>query len=492
MMVSGCSLDENVWHRIDKDLYLGKAWATTAHVWIQRKKEEDLILEDKVIVDVRVGRRTPESTEKGQGDTIWESRPGGIWLKRSTKHQDSDLKKAVTSVDVLFGVDAVEPRPGWEIKDPPLLLETPSESQGARLSVRKGPSAKIDKPTLRVTKDGKFKIMQVSDLHLSTGTGICRDAEPKGFNGGKCEADTRTLEFIGRLLDEEKPQLVVLSGDQVNGETSPDVQSAIFKFAELFIQRKIPYAAIFGNHDDEGNMKRSALMSVIEPLPFSLSSAGPSDIAGVGNYFIEVLGRGASHNSALTIYMMDTHGYSPDERTFKGYDWLKQDQIDWFRKTAQANKAKDDHVNYPLKHMDMAFIHIPLPEYRDPSNPRVGAWRESPTAPGFNSGFRDALVEMGVSFVSCGHDHVNDYCALSRDPAEKPALWMCYAGGSGFGGYGGYGGYHRRVRFFNVDANSQSIKTYKRVEWGETEKRLDEQIIVEGGHVVEAPSGGEA
>jgi hypothetical protein len=66
---------------------------------------------------------------------------------------------------------------------------------------------------------------------LSTGTGHCRDEEPVGHNGGKCEADPRTLEFVGRLLDEEKPDLVILSGDQINGETAPDAQSVRSLFA---------------------------------------------------------------------------------------------------------------------------------------------------------------------------------------------------------------------------------------------------------------------
>jgi len=78
-------------------------------------------------------------------------------------------------------------------------------------------------------------------------------------------------------------------------------------------------------------------------------------------------------------------------------------------------------------------------------------------------------------------DHANEYCALSPTEAGNPALWMCYAGGSGFGGYGGYGGYHRRVRFFDIDMNEARITTYKRVEYGDIDSRIDEQIIVEGG-----------
>ena len=66
-------------------------------------------------------------------------------------------------------------------------------------------------------------------------------------------------------------------------------------------------------------------------------------------------------------------------------------------------------------------------------------------------------------------------------------MWMCYGGAAGFGGYGGYHGYHRRLRFFDVDMNEARINTYKRLEWGDTEKRIDEQMIVDGGKVVVDP-----
>jgi len=183
-------------------------------------------------------------------------------------------------------------------------------------------------------------------------------------------------------------------------QPTSDIMQAIFKYAALLVERKIPYATIFGNHDDEGSLPREGQMSLIETLPYSLSEAGPEDIDGVGNYYVEVLAHGSSKHSALTLYMLDTHAYSPDERAFKGYDWLKKNQIDWFKKTAQS--LKKPHEEYTHHHMDMAFIHIPLPEYRDESNDHLGAWKEGVTAPGFNSGFRDALVEEGVLVVSCG------------------------------------------------------------------------------------------
>lgn len=139
-------------------------------------------------------------------------------------------------------------------------------------------------------------------------------------------------------------------------------------------------------------------MDLVESLPYSLSEAGPAELDGVGNYYVEVLA-GSGH-SALTIYLLDTHSYSPDEKKFKGYDWLKKNQIEWFKETAQG--LKKGNTGYRHIHMNLAFIHIPLPEYAIATNPRKGAVREAVTAPSYNSHFRDALVEEGVVLLSCG------------------------------------------------------------------------------------------
>ena len=177
-------------------------------------------------MDVKVGRLDPGRDGGGEGE--WEKRPAGVWVKRSGRRRDGESKNVVTAVDVLFGADAVDPRPGWTIRDQALLLDYPKDAPEARISIRRGQPKKVEPPVPRVRKDGKFKIMQLADLHLSTGLGSCRDANPPGGPAGaegKCEADPRTLEFVTRLLDQEKPDFVVLSGDQVNGETAPDAQS---------------------------------------------------------------------------------------------------------------------------------------------------------------------------------------------------------------------------------------------------------------------------
>lgn len=75
---------------------------------------------------------------------------------------------------------------------------------------------------------------------------------------------------------------------------------------------------------------------------------------------------------------------------------------------------------------------------------------------------------------------------LDRDATNsKPSLWMCYGGGVGFGGYGGYDGYIRRVRFYDFDLNSGRVTTYKRLEWGDTQSRIDEMKLIDGGAVLD-------
>jgi hypothetical protein len=233
-LLSSCSLDPEKWVRIDKDLYLGKNWFRRGYIHIQRKKEDELTAEDKVVVDIKVGRLDPSGAGKdqAQGDERWESREGGIWLKRSAKPHASDSLKRITAVDILFGADAVEPRPGWSIvQDTALFLADQTEE--VRLTTLRGQPIKFARPVPRINKGGKFKIMQVADLHLSTGLGECRNAEPKGE---RCDADPRTLDFIELLLEQEEPDLVVLTGDQINGETAPDAQTVCAPFPLAPIQ----------------------------------------------------------------------------------------------------------------------------------------------------------------------------------------------------------------------------------------------------------------
>jgi hypothetical protein len=177
--------------------------------------------------------------------------------------------------------------------------------------------------------------MQIADLHFSVGVGPCRD--PSTPCDGGAYAYTESL--VERALDEEQPDLVVFTGDQLNGQgTSWDAASVLAKFAAPVISRRIPWAAVFGNHDAEdarGSGYRRDQIRLMQGLPYSLVQPGPEDIHGVGNYVLKISSADASKTHLLTLYFIDSGAYIAGLIDWFGflptvYDYIHQDQIDWF------------------------------------------------------------------------------------------------------------------------------------------------------------------
>jgi metallophosphoesterase superfamily enzyme len=125
----------------------------------------------------------------------------------------------------------------------------------------------------------------VADLHYSVSRGECRETVLSPCK----HSDNLTSTLLGRVLDAEKPSLVVFTGDQLNGRgTSWDPRSVLAKFASAVTDRKIPWAAVFGNHDDGHAVNKDEQMKMMRALPYSLVEPGPKDVHGVGNYVLKV------------------------------------------------------------------------------------------------------------------------------------------------------------------------------------------------------------
>lgn len=63
---------------------------------------------------------------------------------------------------------------------------------------------------LRFREDGQFKILQVADMHYADGLSTpCEDVLPSQRRG--C-SDLNTTAFVRRMIDAEKPDLVVFTG----------------------------------------------------------------------------------------------------------------------------------------------------------------------------------------------------------------------------------------------------------------------------------------
>jgi hypothetical protein len=246
---SDSTLKTKDWYRIEKDLYLHALDEQSAWLHVAQAKEEELTSSHLVVTDVRVGE--PSSADDARD--AWESRPAGLWVRRS--NYTGDIRHAITGIDVLFGVDAIDPRMQWNLlRESFQLKDVSPELPIARPTIRRGrPDPNSKQSTLRAHENGSFKIVQFSDTHMVTGVGSCKDAiDADGQSLPESEADPLTVKFMEAILDVEKPDLVVLTGDQLHHDIL-DSQTTLFKVVAPIIKRSIPWAAIFGNHDSEGD-----------------------------------------------------------------------------------------------------------------------------------------------------------------------------------------------------------------------------------------------
>ena len=114
------------------------------------------------------------------------------------------------------------------------------------------------KPVLKFNKDGKFKIVQFTDVHYIHGN-------PKS---------AVSLERINEVLDAEKPDLVLFTGDVIYGQPAEEGMRTILNLAA---NRQIPFGVTFGNHDDEQGLTRTQLFDIIQTIPYNLTDS----VAGV-------------------------------------------------------------------------------------------------------------------------------------------------------------------------------------------------------------------
>lgn len=215
---------------------------------------------------------------------VFRTPPLFMWYKLGKMFGEmvtEEKANLITELDILYGDDL--PWYGFQRLEPPTLNQTDTV-EATWITYRKGVKITPRAPPLHFSHSGTFKIMQIADLHYSVAQGTCKDT-PQPCN----DSDNKTTSLLMHMLDEEKPNLVVFSGDQLNGQgTSWDPKSVLAKFARAATDRNIPWAAVFGNHDSEDGATREEQIELLKALPYSLVERGPKDIHGVGNYLLKI------------------------------------------------------------------------------------------------------------------------------------------------------------------------------------------------------------
>ncbi len=303
---------------------------------------------------------------------------------------------------------------------------------------------------LRFNKDGKFKIMQISDTQ---DIDIPREA---------------TIMFMEKALDAEKPDLVVFTGDQLAGgkiETAEGVYAGIKAIVQPVVDRGIPFTVVFGNHDSDDGcpVSRDEQFAYYQTFPGCLAYDAVPEMYGTGTHNLPIYASEGSETK-FNLWMIDSNDY---DRENGGYDYVHQDQIDWYENTSKALEAKEGHLVPSI-----VFQHIIVPEVAEllvdspfsgenalskkingenkllmlKPGKASGILLEFPCPSDTNSGqFASWKARGDVIAATFGHDHINTFVGN----VDGIDLVMCP--GVTFQSYGRY--ITRAVRIFELDEN---------------------------------------
>src|SRR5690606_10477651 len=92
------------------------------------------------------------------------------------------------------------------------------------------------------------------------------------------------------ILDKEKPNLVILTGDIVSGYAYNNKSKNWFKnlwnkIIEPMKKREIKWSIILGNHDIQGELNGKEILKLDMKNKLSYSNIGPLNIKGITNYY---------------------------------------------------------------------------------------------------------------------------------------------------------------------------------------------------------------
>lgn len=206
---------------------------------------------------------------------------------------------------------------------------------------------------LQLTSNGTFQISVFEDLHFG-------EAEDTDWGP---QQDINTTRVMNAILSHETQQLVVLNGDLITGENTFLSNSThyIDAIVQPLVQRKLPWASTYGNHDSDTNISRQGIFEREKRFPGSLTQNMVNDSsAGVSNYYIPVYSESTS-TPALLLYFFDSRGGNYFQRTDNSGDaiaqpnWVDQSVVHWFSGTHAALTKRYDRA-VP----SVAFVHIPV------------------------------------------------------------------------------------------------------------------------------------
>ena len=271
---------------------------------------------------------------------------------------------------------------------------------------------------LTLRRDGGFRILMMSDAHQKPGD------------------DVRTIRAMRLLIDRTKPDLVILGGDNVAAcENEAEYEAQLDRIASPMEEKGIPWAHVFGNHDQTPVLSKKYQQRVYESYPHCVSKAGPEELPGEGNYFLPVMDENG--DVVFGVWGVDSQqdwknqtvplSYAGDLywdlmmpvpiQSHSDYDFIRFEQVMWYWNTSVRLEKLCGR-----KIPSLMVFHIPLFEFnailRNANRTHLkGEHNERLSNSEINSGIFAAAFQRGdVKAIFTGHDHINTfdgvYCGI--------------------------------------------------------------------------------
>ena len=135
------------------------------------------------------------------------------------------------------------------------------------------------------------------------------------------------FKYIEDAVNRTNPDLIIFTGDLVYGEFD-DLGTTWLTFIEHMDRYKIPWAPVYGNHDNESQKGALWQNEMLEKSKYCLFKKGTTD--GNGNYTVGIKQGG---KIVRVFYMMDSNhcagAYNPTENGVITSNGFTANQIEW-------------------------------------------------------------------------------------------------------------------------------------------------------------------
>ena len=270
---------------------------------------------------------------------------------------------------------------------------------------------------LQKQKGKKFTVLNLSDPQLSN------EEWHEGREEGKLLKDT-----LAYLIEQSKPDLITVSGDIAWA----GALESYSRFSDLLDSYGIPWAPVFGNHDNQGGPEMVLKQAEIMQARKTCLMENGDPALGCGNYVIGIEEDGRLIHG---IILMDSHDRQicVDEDGRENSHWaeLLPAQFPWYREQIEMLQEKGVRESSIIMHIPLytyrTAIQAALKEGVDPrsvspyNGEQAGCWNPGyedsfgvmyegiSSFPKDNGFFEEILAGGHTKTVLVGHDHVNNF-----------------------------------------------------------------------------------